>query len=138
MEWLAEFMAAHPRVRLDFLLSDAKADLIAERIDVAIRGGALDDSDFIARQIHGAGIDGLVASPACVAAHGAPSTLQELTRHDCLGFAHPSGRIVWRLTGPGATEEGVQVTGRFSAATPPRRCARRRWPAWESRYCRRR
>lgn len=39
MEWVTEFLAAHPRVRLDFVLSDAKADLIAEQIDVAFRGG---------------------------------------------------------------------------------------------------
>jgi DNA-binding transcriptional LysR family regulator len=44
MEWVAGFLAAHPRVRLDFVLSDAKADLIAEQIDVAFRGGPLRDS----------------------------------------------------------------------------------------------
>src|ERR1700730_10924344 len=38
MEWIAEFLAAYPRVRLDFVLNDAKADLIAEQIDVAFRG----------------------------------------------------------------------------------------------------
>ena len=30
IEWIAEFLAAHPLVRLDFVLSDAKADLIAD------------------------------------------------------------------------------------------------------------
>lgn len=39
VEWVADFLAAHPRVRLEFLLSDARADLIAERIDVAFRAG---------------------------------------------------------------------------------------------------
>ncbi|PTT84193.1 LysR family transcriptional regulator, partial [Pelomonas sp. HMWF004] len=85
MEWVAEFLAKHPRVRLDFVLSDAKADLIADRIDIAIRGGMLDDSGFIARQVHGAAIDGLVASPAYLAARGAPGTLQDLVAHDCIG-----------------------------------------------------
>src|SRR5437870_41546 len=41
MEWVAEFLAIYPRVRLDFVLSDAKADLIADRVDVAFRGGTL-------------------------------------------------------------------------------------------------
>ncbi len=29
MEWIAAFLAAHPRVRLDFVLSDARSDLQA-------------------------------------------------------------------------------------------------------------
>src|SRR5450830_1831439 len=39
MEWISEFLRRHPRVKLDFVLNDAKADLIAEQIDVAFRGG---------------------------------------------------------------------------------------------------
>lgn len=117
MEWLAEFLAAHPRVRVDFVLSDARADLIAERIDVAIRGGPLEDSSFFARKVLDAGIDGLVASPAYIAARGAPGTLQELVDHDCLVFAHPSGRATWRLSGPDGAEAEVQVAGRFSGNT---------------------
>lgn len=117
MEWLTEFLAAHPLVRVDFVLSDARADLISERIDVAIRGGLLEDSGFFARKVLDAGVDALVASPAYIAARGAPGTLQELTDHDCLGFGHPSGRATWRLSGPdgGATE--VHVAGRFSGNT---------------------
>jgi DNA-binding transcriptional LysR family regulator len=117
VEWLAEFLAKNPRVRLDFVLSDAKADLIADRIDVAIRGGPLDDSGFVGRQIQGAAVDGLVASPAYIAAHGVPGSLQDLVDHDCLGFAHANGRTIWRLHGPDGSEEEVQVTGRFSANT---------------------
>jgi DNA-binding transcriptional LysR family regulator len=117
MERLAGFLAARPRVRLDFVLSDDRADLIADRIDVAIRGGPLADSAFIARQIHGAGTHGLVASPAYLAARGAPRTLQDLVDHDCLGFTQPGGRTTWRLTGPDGTAEEVQVTGRFIANT---------------------
>lgn len=117
MEWVAEFLAAHPRVRIDFLLSDAKADLIAEQIDVAFRGGPLHDSGYVGRQLLGVRSDGMVASPAYIAARGIPSSLQELASHDCVTFAHPSGRTVWRLTGPDGVEEEVQVTGRFCANT---------------------
>lgn len=37
--WVAEFLGRHPRVRLDFVLNDARADLFDEDIDVAFRGG---------------------------------------------------------------------------------------------------
>jgi hypothetical protein len=37
--------------------------LIADRIDIAFRGGALQDSGYVGRQLLGAGKEGLVASP---------------------------------------------------------------------------
>ena len=117
MEWVAEFLAAHPRVRLDFALSDAKADLIAERIDVAFRGGLLGDSNYVGRQLLGARNGGMVASPAYIAARGAPGALQDLVHHDCVTSPEPSGRATWRMTGPDGNEEEVQVAGRFTAST---------------------
>src|SRR6267142_3355975 len=117
MEWVADFLAAHPLVRLDFVLSDAKADLIAEQIDVAFRGGLLHDSGYVGRQVIGERSDGMVASPDYIAARGEPGTLQDLANHDCVTSAHPSGRATWRLAGPDGVEEEVQVAGRFSGNT---------------------
>ncbi|WP_223460559.1 LysR family transcriptional regulator [Pseudomonas sp. A-R-26] len=116
MDWVTGFLAAYPRVRLDFILSDAKADLIAEQIDVAFRGGALRDSGFVGRQILDPRSVGMVASPAYIAAHGSPRTLQDLVNHDCVISAQPGGHATWRLIGPQGEEE-VQVTGRFSGNT---------------------
>jgi DNA-binding transcriptional LysR family regulator len=116
MEWVSAFLLAHPRVRLDFVLSDARADLIAEQIDVAFRGGALPDSGYVGRQLVGRSSDRLVAGPAYLAARGAPATLQDLVNHDCVTPARPGGRTVWRLEGPEGVEE-VAVTGRFGGNT---------------------
>ncbi len=117
MEWLTEFLTAHPKVRVDFVLSDGRADLIADRIDVALRGGILEDSSLFARKVLDAGNDGLVASPAYVARQGVPDTLQDLADHDCLVFSHPSGKATWRVTGPDGAPAEVQVAGRFSGNT---------------------
>jgi DNA-binding transcriptional LysR family regulator len=117
MEWVAAFLAAHPRVRLDFVLSDAKADLIAERIDVAFRGGTLADSGYVGRRVVRDGNDALVASPAYIAARGAPATLQDVAGHDAVSFAHPSGHATWRLSGGDGVEEEVRVAARFSGNT---------------------
>lgn len=116
MEWVREFLTAHPRVRLDFVLSDAKADLIAEQIDVAFRGGPLPDSGYVGRQIFGPRSVGMVASPSYLAARGTPHTLQDLASHDCVVSALPGGHAIWRLVGPDG-EEDVQVLGRFSGNT---------------------
>ncbi|RAI66350.1 LysR family transcriptional regulator [Pseudomonas fluorescens] len=116
MAWVSEFLTAYPRVRLDFVLSDAKADLIGEQIDVAFRGGPLRDSGYVGRQILDPRSVGMVASPDYLAARGSPRTLQDLASHDCVISAHPGGHATWRLIGPKGEEE-IQVTGRFSGNT---------------------
>jgi DNA-binding transcriptional LysR family regulator len=116
MAWVAEFLDSHPLVQLDFVLSDATADLIAEGIDVALRGGTTRNPDYVVRQISG-GSTGLVASPAYLAAHGAPATLKDLAQHDCVTASRFRGPVTWRLQGPDGAEEEVQVTGRCMANT---------------------
>ena len=118
MEWVAEFLATYPRVRLALVLSDSKADLIADRIDVAFRGGPLEDSEYVGRYILCTGTDGLAASPSYLAARGAPNTLQDLLDHDCVTFVQSgSSHVTWRLAGPDGIDEAVQVVARFSGNT---------------------
>jgi DNA-binding transcriptional LysR family regulator len=115
MDLIAEFLAAHPKVRLEFVLSDARADLIEENIDVAIRSGEVLEPTLVARRI-GTGRATLVASPAYLTARGMPESVEALANHDCVTLPQPSGRAVWRLDGPDGAIE-TQVTGRFSANT---------------------
>ena len=117
MEWTAGFLATYPKVSLEFMLSDAKTDLIAERIDVAFRGGPMQDSGYIGRRILGDAYDGLVASPAYIAGHGAPGSLQDLASHACVSFAQAGSHLTWRLTGPDGVDEEVQFVPRFSGNT---------------------
>ena len=113
IDWVAEFLARYPHVRLDFVLNDARADLIDEGIDVAFRGGDSRESHPVFRQIASQSFN-LVASPLYLAARGAPQTLQELTQHDCLTVSSRQTRAAWTLQGPQGAET-VQVSGRFSA-----------------------
>jgi DNA-binding transcriptional LysR family regulator len=115
MDWVSEFLQLHPAVRLDFVLSDARADLIDEGIDVAFRGGGPRGVQPIYRQLMSQHSD-LVASPRYLAARGVPQTLQELLHHDCLTVSGPHSRVNWILQGPNGDEE-VKVSGRFSANT---------------------
>jgi DNA-binding transcriptional LysR family regulator len=115
IEWVAQFLAAHPKVRLDFVLNDARADLIAESIDVAFRGGALSEQQPVYREIVAQSFR-LVASPAYLKVHGNPNSLQELSRHECLTASGQADSVTWSLQGPSGVEE-VQVSGRFSANT---------------------
>src|SRR5260221_10358821 len=116
MEWVAEFLASHPQVRIEFVLSDATVDLIEEGIDVAFRGNATRGPNYVVRKIETRSI-GLVASPSYLAARGTPATLQDLTRHDCLFVPQARDYSTWRLQDPDGVEEEVTVTGRVMANT---------------------
>jgi DNA-binding transcriptional LysR family regulator len=121
MDWIAEFLAAHPLVRVEFVLSDARADLIGEGIDVAFRAGKILEPNVVARHI-GTGRATLVATSAYLAARGTPGTPEALSAHECVTLMQPTGpigstgRISWRLDGPHGAEE-IAVGGRFSANT---------------------
>lgn len=110
---VAAFLDDYPQVRLEFLLDDAMVDLIADRIDVAFRGGADSETGYIAHRMRIATV-ALFTSPAYVAKYGAPRTLAELTHHRCLTMPHPAGHAVWRLQGPEGIEEQVEVSGPFA------------------------
>jgi len=113
MEWVSGFLAANPRVRIDFVLSDAAADLVAERIDVAFRGGPLRDAGSATRRIF-ASYGGLFASPGYVAAHGQPASLHELGEHHCVTPPPDAGSYAtWRLLDADGAEQDVRVRGRF-------------------------
>ena len=112
-EWVAEFLNAHPKVKLDFVLSDSRADLIGEAIDVAFRGGWARELPMVYRQLSSHDFR-LVASPAYLQARGVPATLQSLTEHDCLTASGSSGAATWILSGAHGAEE-IKVSGRFSA-----------------------
>ncbi len=113
IEWVIEFLAAYPQVKLDFALSDARADLIGEAIDVAFRGGAAGDPRFVVREITSQHFK-LVASPAYLKSRGNPENLRALESHDCLSASGGQDLATWSLTGPNGSET-VRVTGRFSA-----------------------
>lgn len=113
VEWMAEFLRLYPKVQLEFALSDARADLVAERIDVAIRAGEVLEPTLVARRI-GTGQQTLVASPAYLQARSTPFAPQELPAHDCIAAPSASGRTSWHLDGPEGTVE-VPVAGRFHA-----------------------
>jgi DNA-binding transcriptional LysR family regulator len=114
MEWVETFLTEHPLVRLDFVLSDLLVDLIADRIDIAFRGGPLQDSCYVARRIF-ASYGELTASPAYLAAHGVPTALEDLSEHECVVQPDASGNAIWRLQDVEGVEKDVRVRGRFNS-----------------------
>jgi LysR family transcriptional regulator for bpeEF and oprC len=86
---LAEFEAKFPDIRLELTMCDFPFDLNEEGFDCAIRMGELADSSLIARKIgHFSNV--LCASPAYLAKHGVPTTIEDLKTHRTVNFVHPS------------------------------------------------
>jgi DNA-binding transcriptional LysR family regulator len=113
IEWVKQFMERHPKVHLDFVLNDSRADLIGEAIDVAFRGGGMPEHNFVLRRLMSQSFK-LVASPAYLKARGIPKTLQELSLLECLTASARPGTVTWNLQGPRGREE-IKIRGRFSA-----------------------
>jgi DNA-binding transcriptional LysR family regulator len=114
---LAEFLAAHPQLRVEMSVSDDRQNLVAEGADVAIRLGTLDDSAFGARKL-GTLERLLVASPAYLKARGIPRTPADLTWHDCIIGPGAFSRASWTFK-KGDTVISVDVTGRIRTNSGP-------------------
>ncbi|QJP16648.1 LysR family transcriptional regulator [Starkeya sp. ORNL1] len=98
---LQPFLAANHLLRLDFVIADARTDLIAEGVDVAIRLGDLTSSGFGARRL-AVGARFPVASARYVAARGQPIVPSDLLGHDCIFGPGPASRRGWSFMRNGA------------------------------------
>jgi len=108
-ELLLAFLKAHPQVRLHVELTDRVVDLVQEGFDLAIRAGPLADSSLVAQRL--ADLDMHVhASPAYLAAHGRPRTLDDLAKHELLVFSSVGDS--WRFVN-GRRAVTIPVSGRL-------------------------
>jgi len=83
--WAPEFLARHPGVKLELNVTDRNVDIIREGYDLAIRMGALRDTELISRKLadlHWI----LVASPAYLEKRGRPETIEDLRSHSCVRY----------------------------------------------------
>jgi DNA-binding transcriptional LysR family regulator len=99
---ICEFMALHPKVQAELLLSDRMVNLVEEGIDVAIRIGHLPDSSDIARKV-GSVRRVLVASPDYLARAGMPQTPEDLCGHRLISFTALTAPDRWTFDQQGAS-----------------------------------
>jgi LysR family transcriptional regulator for bpeEF and oprC len=92
---LPRFLARHPGLEVELVITDRAVNMAEEGIDCAVRAVPIpDDSTLIARRIAGARWL-TVASPAYLKARGKPARIADLERHNCVRFISPStGRVV--------------------------------------------
>ena len=77
------FVAKYPDLEVQLQLTNQMVDLVDEGCDIAIRLGQLEDSSMIAKRIADRVLY-VCASPAFISKYGAPHSLSELERYNCL------------------------------------------------------
>jgi len=112
---LPELRTAYPDLEIDLVLTDANLDLVAERIDVAIRLGPRLSGDMIAMKLFETNYR-VVASPDYIAAHGRPGSPEFLAEHDCLLFPFNGFRSTWCFEDAAGGERRVEVNGKMTVS----------------------
>ncbi len=109
---LPEFMARHPEITLDLLITEYPIDLIEAGIDLAIRIGPLGDINLVAYPI-GNFERVISAAPAYLQRHGVPQRPEDLARHNCLTLPGLAGQAEWPFR-HGDGVRPVAVKGRLT------------------------
>ena len=111
---LPDFMATHPELELEVSSTDRQVDLVQEGFDCVLRLGPIRDETLIARPL-GLLRTANAASPAYLARHGVPRSIEDLQRQGHrtvhfstmlgarpIGWEYPDGDSYATLQLPGA------------------------------------
>ncbi|BEM31490.1 LysR family transcriptional regulator [Serratia sp. Lou2A] len=101
---VAEFRERYPEMSLSLVSSENFINLIERKVDIAIRVGELTDSTLKARKLM-TSYRHVLASPAYLAQHGTPLTVEDLEHHCCIGFNDLPSLNRWPL----ACSDGSQL-----------------------------
>ncbi|WP_040976739.1 LysR family transcriptional regulator [Necropsobacter massiliensis] len=107
---LAEFARQYPKIQLEVYGSDEYVDLQAERFDLAVRLGKINDDNLIAKFI-APQQRLLCASPDYLARKGTPQTPDALSHHNCLLYSYRGYVQKWFFRQPERPIQAVNVKG---------------------------
>src|SRR5216683_1883006 len=108
---LSAFLAEHPDLDIELVLDDRNVDLVSEGIDVALRMGAMPDSNMTARRI-AEGRRIVVATPAYLQRHGTPTSPGELISHQAVIYTGGGWGESWTFR-KATAEVSVALQGRL-------------------------
>ncbi|HEX2942158.1 MAG TPA: substrate binding domain-containing protein, partial [Rhodopila sp.] len=106
-----ELLRRHPGLTLDLVVSERVDDLIAERLDLALRFGQSEDSSMVSRAVAVMGY-AAVAAPGYLERFGAPTHPSELATHTCIVHENGPDSSHWLFTGPDGPVD-VEVTSKL-------------------------
>lgn len=86
---ICRFSQRYPLICLDINLSNDLIDIVEEGFDVAIRGGALKDSNLVSKKVMSTKLH-LCCTPDYLKKHGTPAHPEELMGHVLIVYPTPS------------------------------------------------
>lgn len=107
---LAGLRRAYPGLEIDLVLADANVDLVAERIDVALRLRQETDTSLVGARLAKFRYHAC-ASPDYLARQRAPAAPNELAERDCLRCSRHGSRTQWKFRDPSGRVQEVDVRG---------------------------
>ncbi len=109
--WSA-FLERYPDVELDIALIDRVVDIVEEGYDLAIRISRAGSASHVGRKL-AVSRNIVCASPAYIAAHGAPVAPADLKDHACIGYAYSASADAWTFTDTAGRPHSVRVEPRI-------------------------
>jgi DNA-binding transcriptional LysR family regulator len=116
---LADYLAAHPKVRLELFMSFDPVDIVGAGYDAGVRLGEVIERDMIAVPVSDDLRLVVVGAPEYFARHPRPEHPRELVDHDCIDW-HPTADAPpyrWEFTENGR-DFSVEVRGRVLSNDP--------------------
>ncbi|OBZ94977.1 hypothetical protein ADU59_14395 [Pararhizobium polonicum] len=89
----------YPLLSFEIVLDGEKVDLLSQRVDVAVRIGALPDVSGLTARKLGMQTILLCASPYYLAEHGMPETVSDLAGHALIATSRNGRTLPWSITG---------------------------------------
>jgi len=101
---LGEFLARHPKVRLELVANDGFSNIVADGMDAGLRLGESLDEHMVAVPVSPPIAMAVVGSPAYFERHGVPASPADLMQHNCLAYRFTSSGAIdrWTFTSPDA------------------------------------
>lgn len=107
---LGAFRADYPDLAIDLLMTDTRLDMVADRVDLAIRLAPALEEDAVAAKLMDTRYR-VVAGPDYLATHGVPKAPADLADRDCPRFSLPGYRNQWRFRTAKGRVDTVPVGG---------------------------
>jgi DNA-binding transcriptional LysR family regulator len=133
---LPSFLAEHREVTANLNLNDRVVDVVGEGVDVAIRIATLEDSSLVGVKLadnHRV----VVATPAYLKRHGAPKSLDDLAKHNCLAMSSQGSQRGWTFREPNGKHVTLKVSSNMvcnDGAVLHAWCLAGRGLAWRSMW----
>ncbi|MFY3383893.1 LysR family transcriptional regulator [Paracidovorax sp. MALMAid1276] len=112
---LGEFHARFPGLQVECLFTDTNVDLVAERVDLAVRLAPTIEGDVVVSKLMDTRY-GVYASPGYAERHPPVVRPADLSQHPVLRFNLRAYRTHWTFRDPEGNEERIAIQGHLTLA----------------------